>query len=215
MPTENISTHTDRHAIRLTYLSQEALLQAGCLDFRLAIDTAKKAILAHRNGETWYSKPKDYFAHAGKLAPMLLAGHPDKHGNPRLQLDGQSFQRIVDWLDLNGQFYGDYSFNRLEDHAPVRDAEQRLREFVTRRFGSDIAREPYAALVNKVLPEESRILKAPLSVEAGGWGQIPGGWASTNDPGYEQMLQLIFRDFMWFWLNIWPERLNCLIVVFR
>lgn len=40
-----------QHAITLTYLSQEDLLEAGCLDFRLAIDAAKKALLAHRNEE--------------------------------------------------------------------------------------------------------------------------------------------------------------------
>jgi len=148
--------------------------------------------LAHRNGETWYSKPKDYFAHAGKLAHILLADHPDKDGRPLVELDRESFQRIVDWLDLNGQFYGDYSFNRIEDHAPVREAEQQLRDFVARRFGGDVARQPYAALVNKVLPEESRILKAPLDERAGGWGQMTkGGFSSTRDPAYRELLELV------------------------
>ncbi len=40
-----------RHAIRFTYLSQEDLLEAGCLDFRLAMDAAESALLAHRNGD--------------------------------------------------------------------------------------------------------------------------------------------------------------------
>jgi ornithine cyclodeaminase/alanine dehydrogenase-like protein (mu-crystallin family) len=37
-------------AIRFTYLSQEDLLEAGCLDFRLAIRAAESALLAHRDG---------------------------------------------------------------------------------------------------------------------------------------------------------------------
>jgi ornithine cyclodeaminase/alanine dehydrogenase-like protein (mu-crystallin family) len=43
-----------RHAIRFTYLSQEDLLEAGCLDFRLAIDAAESALLAYRNGEVLF-----------------------------------------------------------------------------------------------------------------------------------------------------------------
>jgi hypothetical protein len=41
------------------------------------------------------------------------------------------------------------------------------------------------------LPTESRILKAPLAVEAGGWGQVPNGWSSTDGPGYQEMLALV------------------------
>jgi ornithine cyclodeaminase/alanine dehydrogenase-like protein (mu-crystallin family) len=44
----------DRHAIRFTYLSQEDLLKAGCLDFRLAIGAAESALLAHRNGDVLF-----------------------------------------------------------------------------------------------------------------------------------------------------------------
>jgi ornithine cyclodeaminase/alanine dehydrogenase-like protein (mu-crystallin family) len=41
----------DEHAIRFTYLSQEDLLESGCLDFRLAIDAAESALMAHRRGD--------------------------------------------------------------------------------------------------------------------------------------------------------------------
>jgi hypothetical protein len=43
-----------QHAIRFTYLSQEDLLEAGCLDFRLAIQAAESALLAHRNGDVLF-----------------------------------------------------------------------------------------------------------------------------------------------------------------
>ncbi len=144
--------------------------------------------IAQRNSETYYSRPKDYFAHAGRLAGMLLGGHQDKDGKSRVQLDRASLQRIVDWLDLNAQFYGDYSFNRPEEQAPVPGGEQALRESVALRFGSELAGQPFAALVNVAMPSESRILKAPLAEKAGGWGQIsPGGFAGTGDPAYEEL----------------------------
>lgn len=40
--------------IAFTYLSQEDLLEAGCLDFRLAIDAAEAALLARRRGEVLF-----------------------------------------------------------------------------------------------------------------------------------------------------------------
>ncbi|CAN5901193.1 2,3-diaminopropionate biosynthesis protein SbnB [soil metagenome] len=43
-------TTTD-DAIRLTYLSQEDLLYAGCLDFNMAVETAEQALVAYREGD--------------------------------------------------------------------------------------------------------------------------------------------------------------------
>ena len=149
--------------------------------------------IAQRNQETPVSKPKDYYAHAGRLAAMLRDGHPDKTGKPKVQLDRDSLSRIIDWLDLNAQFYGDYSFNRLEGRPPVADAEKALRQAVARRFGTDVANQPFAALVNLAMPAESRILMAPLAEKAGGWGQpFPrGAWAGTDDPTYKHMAKLV------------------------
>ena len=44
----------DHHAIRFTYLSQETLLQAGCLDFTLAMDAVRRVIIAHRNNQVLF-----------------------------------------------------------------------------------------------------------------------------------------------------------------
>ncbi|HUT33151.1 MAG TPA: hypothetical protein VNE39_06720 [Planctomycetota bacterium] len=148
--------------------------------------------IAQRNGETAYSKPKDYFAHAGRLAKLLLDGHPDKAGARRVELDRESFQRIVDWLDLNAQFYGDYSFNRIETQPPLPEGEKALREAIARRFGQELAQQPYAALVNVANPAESRILLAPLPVAAGGWGQVKDkAFRGKDDPAYQEMARLI------------------------
>ena len=39
--------------------------------------------IAQYGGETWYSQPKDYFAHGGTLAQLLLEGHEGVDTRPR------------------------------------------------------------------------------------------------------------------------------------
>jgi hypothetical protein len=148
--------------------------------------------IAYRNKETAFSVPKDYYAHAGRLAALLLYG--DANHRPLGGVDGvdpAGFQRIVDWLDTNAEFYGDYSWNKQEWVEPDPDAERALREHIAEQFGADLSEQPFAALVNVCWPSESRILMAPLAPSAGGWGQIVNGWSSTEDPGYREMLRLV------------------------
>jgi hypothetical protein len=148
--------------------------------------------IAQRNFEADFSTPKDYFAHAGRLAHMLLDGHKDEHGQARVELDGESFQRIVDWLDTNALFYGDYSWNKIQWRKASPEGETALREHIRAKFGHELAEQPFAALVNVGQPSESRILKAPLAGDAGGWGQIQeGAWLDTAHPGYRKMQQLV------------------------
>jgi hypothetical protein len=142
--------------------------------------------IAQYGGETWYSQPKDYFAHGGTLAKLLLEGHEG------VDLDPESRQRIIDWLDLNAPLYGTYSWNKDEWRSPDMEGEKALRQHIRKRFGDELAAQPFAALVNVALPSESRILKAPLALEAGGWGQIKrGGFKSRNDPDYREMRLLV------------------------
>ena len=54
----------------------------------------------------------------------------DEKGRPRVKLDRESFQRIVDWLDTNALFYGDYSWNKAEWRKPSPGGEQALREHI-------------------------------------------------------------------------------------
>ncbi len=151
-----------------------------------------KVTVARRNAESATSKPNDYFANAGKLACFLLDGHPDKQQVKRIAMDRDSLQRIFDWLDVNAQFYGDYSFNRIENQPALAAGEKALRQSIERRFGVDLARQPYAALVNVANPAESRILMSPLPASAGGWGQIAAGaYASTTDPAFVDMRKLV------------------------
>jgi len=144
------------------------------------------------NDNSFPSRPKDFFAHAGTLARMLLDGHPDKEGKKLVELDRESFQRVVDWMDVNAPLYGDYSHNRTEMQPPSPAGEKLLREAITKRFGAELAAQPYAALVNVANPPESRVLMAPLPVAAGGWGQITNGaFSGTDDPAWREMLKLV------------------------
>lgn len=165
-------------------------------DYSVAYDNLMQrpgvVAVAYRNSEKTPSGVKDYFAHAGSLAGLLLDGHPDKDGHKRVTLDASSRQQMINWLDLNGQFYGDYSHNRLERRAVAPEGERALRDHVRQCFGDVLAAQPLSAFVNSALAEESRILKAPLAVAAGGWGQMAeGGWTSTSDEGYRAMRALV------------------------
>jgi hydrazine synthase alpha subunit-like protein len=151
--------------------------------------------IAHRNKETPFSVPKDYYAHAGTLARLLLEGDANHVplGGPN-GVDRAGFQRIVDWLDVNAEFYGDYSWNKSEWMDVEPKAERALRAYIAEMFGDKLAAQPYAALVNACIPTESRILKGPLPVAADGWGQIDESWSSTDDPAYQQMLELVIAS---------------------
>jgi len=148
--------------------------------------------IAYRNKETPFSVPKDYYSHAGRLARLLLEG--DENHRPLGGPDGMDpvgFQRIVEWLDVNAEFYGDYTWNKREWVTADPAGEQALRARIAKTFGPELAEQPFAALVNVCLPNESRILMAPLARDAGGWGQVAGGWKSTTDSGYQKMRQLV------------------------
>ena len=143
--------------------------------------------IAQRNVETAVSKPRDYFAHAGKLMPFLLQGHC-----PALLADKDAVATLITWLDLNAQYHGDYSFARREDISADPAGEKALRDAVRERFGEAWAAQPYACLVNVANPAQSRVLMAALPAAVGGWGQVAaaaGAFTGRDDPTW-----LHFRD---------------------
>jgi len=83
-----------------------------------------------------------------------------------VNLDRESFARIVDWLDMNAVYYGDCSWNKAEWRGAVaRGGTGAARITSVRGLGRRWPGSRFAALVNVALPEESRILKAPLAAE--------------------------------------------------
>jgi len=80
----------------------------------------------------------------------------------------------------------------VEDRKPFPEGEKALREHIAERFGKELSREPFEALVNVGQPSESRILMAPLSAKAGGWGQVrEGGWTTKRDVACQKMTDLV------------------------
>lgn len=145
--------------------------------------------IAYRNRESASSVPDDYFARAGKLAAFLLKGHKG------VKLSPDEFGRVVGWLDLNAQYYGDYSHNRPELRQPDPDGEKALRAALARRFGDDIAKQPFHCLVNPANIAESRALMAPLALAAGGWGQWQqGAFASKDEPDFAALQALVEKS---------------------
>ncbi|MEZ6080905.1 MAG: hypothetical protein R3C56_36115 [Pirellulaceae bacterium] len=56
------------------------------------------------------------------------------------KLDSESLQRVVDWLDLNAQFFGDYSWNKVEWRRADPEGERALRETIREKFGFRVGR---------------------------------------------------------------------------
>lgn len=145
----------------------------------------------HRLGEKRYtgganniSRPYQYYAYGNKVSHMLVDNHSD------VNMDRDSYRRIIEWLDTNAQAYGDLFPNKLEERRINEQALGTLRAHIREHFGDKIAAQPERALINTAQIDESRILMMPLSRDAGGWGQIER-WNSRDDPGYQTMLELV------------------------
>jgi hypothetical protein len=98
--------------------------------------------------------------------------------------------RIIEWLDLNGQCFGDLFPQRIEERSFDRKALDALKEYVKEVYGDEIAKQPPSALVNLSQPDESRILMMGLPADKGGWQQIKA-FSDKNDPKYRKMAELV------------------------
>ncbi|MCX6866558.1 MAG: hypothetical protein NTV46_10155 [Verrucomicrobia bacterium] len=130
------------------------------------------------------SRPFSFYAYGSKLPDLLLK----PHANTRL--DRASFQRIIDWLDLNAQCYGDLFPNKLEERGINPAGVTELRAFIQQIFGDVMAKQAERALINTAQPDESRILMMPLAADAGGWGQV-NAWKNKNDQNFKRMTALV------------------------
>ncbi|MBT3198647.1 MAG: hypothetical protein HN350_01920 [Phycisphaerales bacterium] len=134
------------------------------------------------------SHPRRFFAWSNSVAQKLANG--DKHHKKLIDIDRAGYMRIIEWLDLNGQCFGDLFPNRIEDRKFDSKGLAALRAHITKLFGAKIAAQPEYALVNVAQPDESRILLMPLPTTAGGWGQIKG-FTSKDDPAYKKTAELV------------------------
>jgi hypothetical protein len=133
---------------------------------------------------------------ASQLADLILSGHPDSEGVPRVELDERDRRRVFTWIDLNVPYYGT-SHSRHHDLTGCRqmipsDLEQVLQQVAARRCvschdgGLDAIREPFIRITNV---EHNRFLLAPLARDAGGTQQCGTPvFASRDDPDYQAIL---------------------------
>ena len=140
--------------------------------------------------------PKAWGSPRSKLADLLLAGHPDAAGQPRVQLAAVERRQIFQWIDLNIPYYGTtepaYPDVRGCRRIYPADLDKTLAAVAARRCaschaGGEIPREVWTRITN---PQLNRFLLAPLAKQAGGLEACGKAvFASPDDPDYRAILR--------------------------
>jgi hypothetical protein len=129
------------------------------------------------NGQEWNIlevQPKTWGSPQSVLADLVLTGHPDEDGNPRVVMDADSVQRILAWIDLNVPYYGTSETAHPERQGCRRIYPDRLDEALAdvaqRRCSrchadGNIPRRVWTRITE---PELNPFLVAPLAASAGG-----------------------------------------------
>jgi formylglycine-generating enzyme required for sulfatase activity len=142
--------------------------------------------MAWRRQESAVSSPDEYGSRVAGLARQFATSHAQ-----RVHFDPESWERLIQWLDLNCPYFGDYGPVRTERLRPSVAGEKSLRAVVRAecaRCHAGLEAQPLQTLINTALSEESRVLQAPLAVTAGGWGQCRGlNFASRAQPEYQRL----------------------------
>ena len=140
--------------------------------------------------------PKAWGSPKSRLADLLLNGHPDTNGAPRVALRRDETRRLLTWIDLNVPYYGTSETTHpdtrgcrhlypaaldktLADVAARRCAPCHKDAAVPRRFWTRIEH-----------PAMNSFLLAPLAKEAGGTAACGRPvFASTTDLDYQAILR--------------------------
>ncbi len=140
--------------------------------------------------------PKTWGSPRSKLADILLSGHPDTNGAPRLQMESRETRRVLAWIDLNVPYYGT-SETAYPEKPGCRqmlpaDLDKTLADVAKRRCAECHAdgkfkREFWTRIQN---PQMNNFLLAPLAREAGGSGACGKAvFASSDDSDYQAILR--------------------------
>jgi len=141
--------------------------------------------------------PKVWGSPPSKLAEVVLSGHPDKEGKPRLQMDETSRRRILAWIDLNVPYYGT-SETAYPDRPGCRqilpaNLDKVLAEVGARRCaechqGGKFPRREWVRITEA---EFNPFLIAPLAKSAGGSEKCGKAvFKDKSDPDYQAILAL-------------------------
>ncbi|MFC1736511.1 hypothetical protein ACFL1X_10350 [Candidatus Hydrogenedentota bacterium] len=150
-------------------------------------------------------EPRTWGSPASKLTDIILADHPDKNGEKRVDLNENEKRRILAWIDLNVPYYG----NSLSNYSEFMGCRQMypkkldkvLQDTAQRRCISchdqeetkrgkpgkvNLPRSFYTRIEN---PHLNSFMLAPLAKSAGGTeacGKVV--FESTDDPDYKAIL---------------------------
>ena len=140
--------------------------------------------------------PRQWGSPASKLADLILSGHPDADGKPRVQLTSAERRRVFAWIDLNVPYYGSSESNHYEVLGCRRllpdDLEAVLKDVAARRCArchekGQIPRTFYTRITNE---EHNSFLLAPLAKSSGGTqacGEVV--FQTKQDPDYQAILR--------------------------
>ncbi|HQL75781.1 MAG: Protein TolB [Planctomycetes bacterium ADurb.Bin126] len=141
--------------------------------------------------------PRAWGSPASKLGQVLLSGHPDKEGKPRLAgMDDAAKRRVYAWMDLNVPYYGTsetaYPNNRGCRHIYPQALDKTLADVAKRRCegchaGGNLPRPVWTRITN---PRLNSFLTAPLAKDAGGSGACGQAvFKDVSDADYQAILK--------------------------
>jgi hypothetical protein len=138
-------------------------------------------------------RPGYWGSPASRLADLVLSGHPDADGQPRVAVHPTGQRRIFMWIDLNVPYYGTSASNNndLIGCRQMRpdNLDQVLQDVFARRCTSCHAapQVPYVRITNV---QHNAFLHAPLARAAGGAERCGTPvFASPDDLDYQAILR--------------------------
>ena len=140
--------------------------------------------------------PKTWGSPASKLTDLLLSGHPETNGQPRIQLTLPEVRRVLAWIDLNVPYYGTsetaYPEKRGCRQLYPDQLDPLLADVAARRCASchEKGKVPRPFWTRITHPELNGFLAAPLARGAGGSERCGRPvFQSTSDPDYQALLK--------------------------
>ena len=138
-------------------------------------------------------RPKSWGSPQSRLAEIILSGHPDEEGRPRVELTEAEQRRILAWIDLNVPYYGS-SETAYPDRPGCRrlypsDLDRVLADVAARRCNACHQKIPRREWTRITRPELNNFLLAPLARSAGGTQSCGSAvFARRDDPDYRAIL---------------------------
>ena len=138
--------------------------------------------------------PKTWGSPVSKLAEIIIGGHPDEEGKPRLEMDRASRRRAMIWIDLNVPYYHTSVSNHYQRKGCRRmmpdNLDAVLEAVAARRCVSCHAEGVPRKFYTRILqPENNSFLLAPLAKSAGGMEACGRPiFESKDDPDYRAVL---------------------------